>query len=284
MDMARIIPAPVACVYQEISPLFAMDLPWAQLCLLPASAYSSRQTSQSALLGFAFERQQGVHAIAGDRRHDFDAWPGALALTQPGVEVFSESAQGGEYLTLLLRDDSDASALAAVAQAPRTVLPGQRRVYARSLVLRRLLLSAHPDALLLEEQALGWLADVMATVQPAPHRAPLRAAALTPAALSRVQDWIEAHLDSPLALEDMARIAGLPKLAFLRCFTQYIGMTPHAFVTERRLQHARQALAQGDRSLAEIAMDYGFSHQSHLGALFVRQFGCSPGQYRQRLR
>lgn len=260
-----------------------MNLPWAQLCLLPASAYSSRQTSHSALLGFAFERQQGVHAIAGDRRHDFDAWPGALALTQPGVELFSESARGGEYLTLQLRDDSGARTLAAVAQAPRTVLPGQRRVYARSLVLRRLLLSAHPDALRIEEQALGWLGEVLQAAAPAQQRRPARAVALAPLALSRVQEWIEAHLDSPLALEDMAHIAGLPKLAFLRGFTLGIGMTPHAFVTERRLQHARQALSQGDRSLAEIAMDCGFSHQSHLGALFVRQFGCSPGQYRQRV-
>lgn len=70
------------------------------LQLLPRVAYSARDPLQWQSLGLSLERQQGVHAIGSDRREDFDSWPGTLALTPAGVEVFSESPQGGEYLLL----------------------------------------------------------------------------------------------------------------------------------------------------------------------------------------
>ncbi|MGF6150432.1 helix-turn-helix domain-containing protein [Pseudomonas fluorescens] len=68
------------------------------LQLLPRAPYSARDPATGQTLGVTLERQQGVHAIDSDRRVDFDTWPGVLAYTPAGVEVFSESAAGGEYL------------------------------------------------------------------------------------------------------------------------------------------------------------------------------------------
>src|ERR1700726_3058970 len=79
-----------------------VDLGWACLTLLPSAPYSIRDESSLCVLGLAFERQRGVHAVGGDRRQDFDAWPGDLAITSPNVGIFSESRNGGEYLTLHL--------------------------------------------------------------------------------------------------------------------------------------------------------------------------------------
>lgn len=61
-----------------------------RLCLqlLPRSAYSARDPAQRSTLGVTLERQQGVHAIDSDHRQDFDTWPGTLALTPAGIEVF----------------------------------------------------------------------------------------------------------------------------------------------------------------------------------------------------
>ena len=66
--------------------------------LLPAEPYSGRDPRNVHSLGITLGRQRGVHAIGCDTRVDFDAWPGVLAYTPPGIDVFSESPAGGEYL------------------------------------------------------------------------------------------------------------------------------------------------------------------------------------------
>lgn len=77
-----------------------IDFGWATVELFPSAAYSIRDESCLSVLGLAFERQRGVHAIGSDRRQDFDAWPGDLAYTSPNVNIFSESPNGGEYLAV----------------------------------------------------------------------------------------------------------------------------------------------------------------------------------------
>src|SRR5258708_11128170 len=88
--------------------------------LLPAATYSRRDPRNVQSLGIALERQRGVHAIGSDTRVDFDAWPGVLAHTPPGIDVFSESPVGGEYLVARW-EDSD-----LVPIARRVELPGHR--------------------------------------------------------------------------------------------------------------------------------------------------------------
>jgi AraC family transcriptional regulator len=83
-----------------------------------------------------------------------------------------------------------------------------------------------------------------------------------------------------LSLVELAHLAGLPLLRFLRGFTSIFGATPHAYVTERRLQRARRRLRSGDESIAAIATDCGFTHQSHFGAVLKNRLGLSPLQYR----
>ena len=70
-------------------------------------------------------------------------------------------------------------------------------------------------------------------------------------------------------------------LRFLRTFTQLTGMTPHAWISETRLQAARAMMQRRDLPLAQIALDCGFSHQSHMGHVFRQHLGLTPGQYRQ---
>ena len=84
--------------------VLSQELLGGRLCLqlLPRAAYSARDPVQWQTLGVTLERQQGVHAIDSDHRVDFDTLPGVLAYTPVGVEVFSESASGGEYLLMRL--------------------------------------------------------------------------------------------------------------------------------------------------------------------------------------
>jgi AraC family transcriptional regulator len=255
-----------------------IDLGWVCLELLPRAPYSVQGASADWTFGFAFERQYGVHAVANDHRQDFDAWPGALACTPPGVDVFSESPRGGEYLTMHVSPSRLDKQQSHITQT-RRVFEGSRQAMELGLNLRRLLLAQRPDGLQIEERAAALLAHSLALLG---HPVPAAAfpTATTRRLLSATLDRIEADLPNPITLQTLAASAALSPLRFLRLFTKVVGATPHAYISERRVQRARQLLRTSDESLATIALDCGFAHQSHMGAAFKAQLGLTPLVYR----
>ncbi|MGF6935832.1 AraC-like DNA-binding protein [Paraburkholderia sp. UCT70] len=87
--------------------------------------------------------------------------------------------------------------------------------------------------------------------------------------------------DDPLAiltLTALADEAGLSRYQFLRSFARATGLTPHAYILQRRIHRARQLIRCGTR-LADAAAQSGFSDQSHMTRLFVRSLGVTPGAY-----
>ncbi|MDR7305525.1 AraC family transcriptional regulator [Rhodoferax saidenbachensis] len=255
-----------------------IDFGWASVSLLPSAPYSVRDASCCCVLGLAFERQQGVHAIGADRRQDFDAWPGDLAFTLPEVEVFSESRTGGEYLTLHVAHDVPDLQVDAPLVGPRTVFHGDRQAVRLGWALRRLLHAAQPHPERIEELAAMLLGQGLSRLT-LPWRGPSCYEA-DRKAHARVLDYIDSMLEGPLSLEELAGVAGMPLLRFLRSFSNAVGSTPHAYITERRLQRARRLLRASDAPLADIAFACGFAHQSHLGAVIKERLGLSPRQYR----
>ena len=255
-----------------------MDFGWANVELFPSAPYSICAASRLCVLGLAFERQRGVHAIGGDGRRDFDAWPGDLAYTTPDVNIFSESMGGGEYLALHVAPHLSEPIPDAGLAAPRVVFHGDRRAVRLGARLRQLMVVAQPDALLIEQQAaLLWHRGLSLRKLP---QGPSGRYDLERNIHARVLEYIDDALDGPLGLDELARIAGMPPLRFLRSFASAVGTTPHAYITERRLQRARSLLRSTDESVAAIAADCGFAHQSHLGAVLKARLGLSPLQYR----
>ena len=61
-------------------------------------------------------------------------------------------------------------------------------------------------------------------------------------------------------------------------FARATGMTPHAYLVQRRIDLARRMIAGGS-SLAEAAIASGFADQSHMTRTFIRKYGLSPGAY-----
>ena len=97
--------------------------------------------------------------------------------------------------------------------------------------------------------------------------------------LQRVLRSIEADpAAAGLTLEYLAREAGTTRYQLLRAFARQLGLTPHAYILQRRLALARR-LIRGRASLAEIAVRAGFFDQSHLTHCFARHFGVTPGRY-----
>ena len=103
-----------------------------------------------------------------------------------------------------------------------------------------------------------------------------------PPALARVAEALTLHCDESFSLGDLCAIAGLSEAHLVRSFKRRYGMTPHAFLVDRRLQCSRQELRRG-RPIAEVAAQFGFADQAHLQRTFRRVWATTPGHYRAAL-
>ena len=248
-----------------------------QAQLLSRSPYSTVDPARTHALGIALERQRGVHAIGSDRREDFDTWPGTLAYTPPGVDVFSESETGGEYLVVRWSDEGAPLTTSHSSSGQRLYWTGHARALQAARRLRALLLMApSPDALAIEQATLDFVGQME---QLAPACPTGQADARLRTVYGRVLDRIGSDFAQPLTIAELAQAEGRAPLQFLREFTRLVGVTPHAFIVETRVQAARAMMRHGAESLASIALDCGFSHQSHKGTAFRKLLGQTPRQY-----
>lgn len=97
-----------------------------------------------------------------------------------------------------------------------------------------------------------------------------------PRAVLIAKELIDDDPAAPVALSDLARESGLSRFQVIRGFAKAVGLTPHAYLLQRRVNLARRLIADG-MPLAAAAAESGFSDQSHMTRIFVRSFGMSPG-------
>ncbi|PIG94608.1 AraC family transcriptional regulator [Gloeocapsopsis sp. IPPAS B-1203] len=90
------------------------------------------------------------------------------------------------------------------------------------------------------------------------------------------------QLSNPPSLIELARKVGLNDCTLKRGFRQVFGKTAFAYLHHHRLEQAKQLLAQGDMSVAEVALSVGFADRSYFTTAFRKQYGCNPGAYRRR--
>ncbi|MGG6264007.1 helix-turn-helix domain-containing protein [Leptolyngbya sp. AN03gr2] len=97
----------------------------------------------------------------------------------------------------------------------------------------------------------------------------------------QISDYVQAHLDQEIKLANLATVAGMSQFHFSRMFKQSMGMTPHQYVLQQRVERAKQLLKGTKMSIAEIALHCGFNSQSHLGKAFRDAIGMTPSGYRK---
>lgn len=106
---------------------------------------------------------------------------------------------------------------------------------------------------------------------------------VVPKSITMARERIDDDPCSPLTLAELAAIADMSQFQLLRGFSKAVGLTPHAYLIQRRLHEARKMIASG-LSLTDSALASGFSDQSHLNRQFVRAYGISPGIYASALK
>jgi AraC-like DNA-binding protein len=131
------------------------------------------------------------------------------------------------------------------------------------------------DAELAHERLILLLAGLLRQKQPS--------SALVPPGLARAKARIDDDPIAPITLTDLAREAGVSCFQVVRGFAKLTGLTPHAYIVQRRLDAARAMIAAGE-TLANAAAACGFADQSHFNRTFVGRYGVTPGTYAEAMR
>jgi len=122
--------------------------------------------------------------------------------------------------------------------------------------------------------------DSIPTLLKLAQPAPQAHGGLSAGAMRRVQEYMKAHLGESIDLSMLAGVAGLSVHHFARQFKQSIGVAPHHYLTQKRVERAQEMLAQTALSLSEIAYATGFADQSHLALHFRHMLGTTPREFR----
>ena len=208
---------------------------------------------------------------------------GTVVLMNPGdVHACNPIAdQPWSYLMLYV----DSQWLGALHDAPNPAQPGHFQplvatssrdpeLYARLRALFDTLIDPAQDVLYKHCSALGFFTLMQERLGGA-----RRPTGKPPRRVEQAARYIEANFARTVRLEEICGAACLSPSYLIRAFEQRYHMTPHAYLLNQRIQHARNQLRQG-RQIAEVAQDTGFADQAHFQREFKKHLAATPGQYR----
>ncbi|MBJ9975853.1 AraC family transcriptional regulator [Pseudomonas sp. S75] len=196
---------------------------------------------------------------------------GATVIMNPGVVHACNPLAGEPWAYLMLYVDMP------WLQAQGFVLP--QTTCSRSVTLYERLMKLFADLFDVrtcerETRLRNFFQALPEYLEPSLEPAPARHHQLETAAA-----FIRAHRLDPLCLDDICAAAGLSKAYLIRAFRRRFGLTPHGYLVDQRVQHARAQLRLG-RSIADVAHEAGFADQAHLQRAFKRHLAATPGHYR----
>lgn len=102
-------------------------------------------------------------------------------------------------------------------------------------------------------------------------------------AVQRMQDYILAHYEEPITLQDLAAAALYSPWHALRAFSELVGRTPFEYLRWVRLTEAAKKLRETNLSVLDIALQSAFGSHEGFTKAFSRTFAVSPEKYRQQL-
>ena len=98
----------------------------------------------------------------------------------------------------------------------------------------------------------------------------------------RMTAFIYEHYSEKLTLEDIARAGVVSPSKCTALFRKYTQKSPVNFLISYRLEMGSRLLAETAKPISEISQDCGFSQQSYFNRMFLREFGCTPREWRKR--
>lgn len=94
--------------------------------------------------------------------------------------------------------------------------------------------------------------------------------------LKQVLSYIDGNLAADISLDDIAQVAGISVSHCKTLFRRSVGQPVYQYVIRRRVEWAARLLREGHLPISQVALETGFSHQSHLARHMRRVLGVSP--------
>lgn len=261
----------------QAPPLPGAALPGLEIVRFTESRHSYPRHSHDFYTVGLMER--GANDCLGDKR-DIVA-TGALAVINPGRTHTGAPLPGVASTYTMFYAKAAFMRRAALELGMPDADPAFARVVLEHPAARAALwrlqraVAAGGERLFVESQAVAAFSLLLCAF--GARRRPLSAGS-EPRAVRLAREMLDAALETPVALEDLAAQAGLSRFHLLRVFKAAAGQTPHAYHLCRRVDAAR-GLLRGGLPIAEAAQRTGFHDQSHFTRTFKRYVGLTPGRY-----
>lgn len=101
-------------------------------------------------------------------------------------------------------------------------------------------------------------------------------------AIETVKEFLAANVDQNVSLDQLSQLVNLNPHYLVRAFQKATGIPPHAYHVQIRLQQAKALLSHGMK-LSDVALDTGFTDQSHLTRHFKKAVGVTPGVFQRQV-
>ncbi len=112
---------------------------------------------------------------------------------------------------------------------------------------------------------------------------PIRLPSRIDTLVTKAKGYILENLNNDLSIDQIAESVNLSKFHFIRMFREQLGITPHQYILNCRINTAGKALERG-MNVTQAALDSGFSDASHLNRNFKKVFGITPKQFQSQCR
>lgn len=99
--------------------------------------------------------------------------------------------------------------------------------------------------------------------------------------IKKVCDYVDSHLNEDISLEQMADYINVSSFYLSKLFKEEKGVTFITFISDKRLEKARQLLEETDFSIKEITAEVGYNDQNYFSRIFKSKYGLSPKEYRK---
>ncbi|MCE7988777.1 MAG: AraC family transcriptional regulator [Caldilinea sp. CFX5] len=213
------------------------------------------------------------------------AWPGTINLCIPGEPHTGQPAgsEGWSYRMFYFDPALLQQIASQVADCPCAIPYFQPGVIVDPVMAQQLACLHRQfelaDGSLLEQETR--LLDVLAQMiqRHADDPPQVYRMGQEPYAVTRLKEYMASHYSENISLETLSQLTHLSPYHLLRTFRAAVGIPPHAYLRQVRVQHAKELLAFG-QPIADVALATGFTDQSHLTRWFKRLWGVTPAQFR----
>lgn len=257
------------------------ELKGLECCRVEHSRHAFPNHAHDGLYAFGVMEKGATYCLG--RNSDAVTEPGKLVLINPG-QVHSGVPVADTRITYrMVYVDADlmntlAGDLRGQADSQpefkRMIVPGRQLVGMLTHLCRLMELS--DDALEIESVLLETMAGLLTSYGGV--RMERSSRRYHSKVVNLAKEYMTADLEQKLSLENIADSVGLSRYHFLRVFKRATGISPHTFRTLKRIDLAKKLLLQGI-SPVQVALETGFTDQSHFTRTFRQMTGATPGQY-----